>query len=89
MKHYFKLKTTQDWDYFFESKDKEVLRFAWGWNGKRKFIIESLVNLYWEQEGQEIFNRFLSAIENIKNISDYWEKTGIFVLYEKRDVFEN
>lgn len=87
-KTYFRLKETKD-DYFFESNKWQILRFAGGGQGKKKFIIESLTQMYWEKDGIDIFNKFLAGIDNIKNTSWYWANTWVFVLYEKQDVFKN
>ena len=99
-KVYFKLKKTQDGDYHFETdynsikkmvgmwdKDsKFILRFAGWWDWKQKFIIQSLKTLYWDYEWQEIFQKFLMWLDNIKNTSQFWDNTWVFVLYKKTNV---
>ena len=88
-KQYFRLKTLSDWDYLFESNKWDTLRFAGGWNGKRKFIISSLVSLFWEQEWIDIFNKFLEWVDNIRNVSWFWSDTWVFVLYPRKNVFKD
>lgn len=84
-KEYFKLVVEEN-DFCFRNYKWDTLRFAWGGNWKQRFIIQSIIDLYWINEGQEIYNKFLAAIENIKNLSEFWEKTWIFVLYKNNYV---
>jgi hypothetical protein len=81
-KKYFRLVSTDD-DYYFQSNTWDIMRFAGGWDGRKKFIIQSLINLYWETEAANVWGKFLNALDNIHTLTDKWKNTGIFVLYQK------
>ena len=78
-KTYFYLKQEDNWDYYFTNSSWDRLHFAW----QPKYIIESLVNLYWQKEWLDIFNKFLYWLDNIKNVSKFKNRTWAFVLYHK------
>lgn len=88
-KIYFKLVQEENWDYYFESKKWDRLRFAWGWNGKRKFIIGALMDKFGQKEWAEIFDKFLQWLDHIQNISEFKGDTWVFVLYPQRNVTNN
>ena len=79
-KSYFRLVVNEDWSYYFISDKWERLHFAWG-KAQKKFIVQSLINLYWPEEWSAIMNKFLQWLDNIQKISPYWKGTWIFVLY--------
>ena len=82
-KNYFYL--TQKWDdYFWTNDNWDVLRFWW----HPKFIIDSLVDLYWK-EWIKIFNQFLNACDNISKVWKFRNRTGTFVLYKNENIDDN
>lgn len=81
-KDYFVYKE-KDWDYYWEWPNREKLRFC----GRPKFIIQSLVRLYWPEEAKEIFDKFITAIKNIPEMEADWAKfkAATFVLYSREN----
>ena len=77
MKRYFVYKETKEW-YHWEAGNWDKLHFC----GNPKFIVGSLVSLYWAEEWKKIFESFMRWVENIKNLkgSNTWD-TATFVLY--------
>lgn len=77
-KQHFVYKENNDW-YSRENKRGDQLYFG----GNPKFIVTSLVNLYWPVKGKQVFDEFM---EWIRNISKLWifingKETATFVLY--------
>lgn len=86
-KSYFRLVVNEDWSYHFVDDEWYKLHFAWG-KAQKKFIVQSLINLYWSEEWPDIMNKFLQWLDNIQKISQYWKGTWIFVLYPPIDASE-
>lgn len=84
-KVYFRLVVKEDWEYHFVNDAWDKLHFAW-WKQQKKFIVESLIKLYWPKEWPDIMNKFLQWLDYIQNISPYWKGTWVFVLYPRIDV---
>lgn len=81
-KDYFIYKE-KDWDYYWEWPHREKLRFC----GRPKFIIQSLVKLYWAEEAKELFEKFMNGIAAIPDMEIDWQKfkAASFVLYSRED----
>lgn len=79
-KTYFVYKE-KDWDYYWEWPKGEKLRFC----GRPKFIIQSLVKLYWAEEAQNIFQKFMQWVATIPDMESDWAsfKAATFVLYTR------
>ena len=78
-KQHFVYKETRGW-YSRENENGDQLYFG----GNPKFIVTSLVNLYWPEKGKQVFDEFM---EWIRNISKLWifingKETATFVLYK-------
>ena len=71
----------KDWDYYWEWPHREKLRFC----GRPKFIIQSLVNLYWPEMAKDVFDKFMEWVKKTPNIDVDWTsfKAATFVLYSR------
>ena len=52
-----------------------------------KFIVQSLVNIYWPEKGEQVFNDFMRGVEWIQKLSYpvHWKDApATFVLYNKK-----
>lgn len=81
-KKYFKFEEDSEWRYRWVGQDWSKLYFAW----TPKFIVQSLVKLYWRKEWEEIFTKFMKWIAWIKDIEfpGYRKDSpATFVLYRK------
>lgn len=82
IKEYYVFKE-KDWDYYREWPHREKLRFC----GRPKFIIQSLVKLYWPEEAKEIFDKFMNGVRYTPNIDVDWAsfKAATYVLYRREN----
>ena len=71
----------------FEWTDWTKAYFAWWNESKPKFIIQSLVQLYWKEEWFDIYKKFCNWLLNIKNIKSPkdWVTTWALVIYKWDD----
>lgn len=78
-KSYFAYKETDEW-YLWENEKGERL-FFWG---NPKFIVSSLVDLFWIEKGKQVFEDFMNWVKHIKDLWIFlnWKPTATFVLYQ-------
>ena len=79
-KEYFFFKKNEN-GYFWRGQTWSTLRFT----GSPKFIVKSLVNLFWPEKGEQVFDDFMAGMDNIGN-TEYpsyrkWDP-ACFVLYK-------
>lgn len=78
-KQHFVYKEKDNW-YSRENENGDQLYFG----GNPKFIVTSLVNLYWPQKGKQVFDEFMEWIRNISKLGIFinGKETATFVLYK-------
>lgn len=59
--------------------------FAWGNDENPPFIVQALINKYWPREWYDIYNKFVEALYDVKDIEINWWfswDTAAFIIYE-------
>ena len=77
-----------DWWIEFQSKDWSM-KMYWAWWNKTQvnYILQALIELYWKQEGIEIYQKFNYALTTVSDItnsqSDMW-RLWVLTLYPQK-----
>ena len=57
-----------------------AIRWHWAWGKDWKFILQSLINKHWEEEGKKIYSNYNMALLDVA--TGFWrEDTWSIVLY--------
>jgi len=71
------------WNYSWMGQDGSKMHFTWS----PKFMVQSLVKIFWPEKWEQVFNDFMLWVEWIKDLEYPWhwkDSPATFVLYKKK-----
>lgn len=80
-KIYFSFCKSDDWKYFWKWQNWDIIHFPWN----PKFIVKSLVKIFWAAKWEQIFDDFMRGMEWLKDVEyPTWRanEPAAFVLYK-------